>query len=415
MDLEQHHEIQRRQVRNLFAWGAVVSLLFHGVLFAVARNIHIPPGPLDQPVFVVALDTKKPIAPPKRPQTQPTKPTSTQPAPRVRTRRTRHIARPQRNPVRRYKPIEAPRRPERPRYTARPPIQPNFNPNPMPITRPTRPRERDMEVATLPSSSEPSPSGSSRRSGPNRRRSNDAPAFGGSQPTGGRMHPTGDPNRASGQPNLRGASGDGDNRSSSGTPDGAPRSDGPVGNGPRRMAMNFGDGDRPSRSTPASDDQNPATPDSDPAGDTPRSTRRNRARDTKSSPAFEVPTPIPAPTATPRPAPKPEESLKPKADDAPRPDRVDNTFHRAQVRSAPHPSYPSDAKANNQEGKVTLRLEISADGDVTDVSVTGSSGVGSLDEAAARGARRWKYTPARRGKKAVSSSVTAVVRWRLED
>jgi TonB family protein len=57
------------------------------------------------------------------------------------------------------------------------------------------------------------------------------------------------------------------------------------------------------------------------------------------------------------------------------------------------PDYPSAAKDRKQEGTVTLDLYVSADGTVTKVMLSHSSGFPALDEAATRAARGWRFIP----------------------
>jgi len=61
----------------------------------------------------------------------------------------------------------------------------------------------------------------------------------------------------------------------------------------------------------------------------------------------------------------------------------------------PKPDYPPEADRLGQRGVVLLDVEVNAEGHVTGASVKRSSGFPSLDEAAARGIRRWIFEPAR--------------------
>jgi protein TonB len=60
------------------------------------------------------------------------------------------------------------------------------------------------------------------------------------------------------------------------------------------------------------------------------------------------------------------------------------------------PPYPREAYLQRLQGTVVLHLQVLADGTIGDVRVIHSSGVQSLDDAAVRAARQWRYTPARR-------------------
>ncbi len=54
--------------------------------------------------------------------------------------------------------------------------------------------------------------------------------------------------------------------------------------------------------------------------------------------------------------------------------------------------YPTDARRNGWEGKVTLQIEVSDDGRVAEASIQTSSGYASLDRAALKMMRRARYT-----------------------
>lgn len=153
----------------------------------------------------------------------------------------------------------------------------------------------------------------------------------------------------------------------------------------------------PTDGSPRSEEAN----DSTAADNQPRRPRIARRPNRSDQPEL-----FPTPTAV-----KPKGNPQPKQEERPEPE----LFRQARVRSAPKPAYPADAKANNQEGTVVVRLQISENGRVTEASLVSSSGVTSLDAASLQGVRRWTYEPARRGKNAVSTSLTARLRWRLTD
>ena len=60
---------------------------------------------------------------------------------------------------------------------------------------------------------------------------------------------------------------------------------------------------------------------------------------------------------------------------------------------APRPVYPSLAKSRKQQGKVIVRVLISAQGQISTISVQQSSGVDSLDEAAIRAFASVRFKP----------------------
>jgi periplasmic protein TonB len=79
----------------------------------------------------------------------------------------------------------------------------------------------------------------------------------------------------------------------------------------------------------------------------------------------------------------------------------------------PAPGYPDAARRQRQEGTVYLRVLVSASGRPNQVLVAGSSGVSSLDEAALRAVRRWRFKPARQNGRPISAWVRVPVRFKL--
>jgi protein TonB len=77
--------------------------------------------------------------------------------------------------------------------------------------------------------------------------------------------------------------------------------------------------------------------------------------------------------------------------------------------------YPERARARGIEGRVLLRLHVSAAGDIADAVVTRSSGHAILDDAALRGARALRFEPARRDGRAVACWIPHAVEFRLTD
>src|SRR5579871_4233736 len=91
---------------------------------------------------------------------------------------------------------------------------------------------------------------------------------------------------------------------------------------------------------------------------------------------------------------------------------------RASGISSTHttPPYPPDAKRNGQEGTVVLHILISAQGEVTSATVSKSSGVPELDQAAVDWVvKHWKYKPASENGTAVASASDAQVVFNLKN
>jgi len=77
------------------------------------------------------------------------------------------------------------------------------------------------------------------------------------------------------------------------------------------------------------------------------------------------------------------------------------------------PPYPKAALDAGQEGNVTLRVSINAEGRVTAISVYSPSGVAALDDSALTTVRRWQFAPARRGGTAVPYEVLVPVEFSI--
>ncbi|MDB5712703.1 MAG: hypothetical protein JWO15_100 [Sphingomonadales bacterium] len=65
----------------------------------------------------------------------------------------------------------------------------------------------------------------------------------------------------------------------------------------------------------------------------------------------------------------------------------------AKMISATPPTYPLDARRSKEQGVVVLSVILSPDGRVSDISVSSSSGHESLDRAALRAVRHWRWSP----------------------
>jgi TonB family protein len=77
------------------------------------------------------------------------------------------------------------------------------------------------------------------------------------------------------------------------------------------------------------------------------------------------------------------------------------------------PLYPDNARRAQFTGTVVLRVRVSPEGDVDDVTVVTS--VPALDHAAVAAVRRWKYRPARVGGRPVAAFVTVAVRFQIHE
>jgi periplasmic protein TonB len=75
--------------------------------------------------------------------------------------------------------------------------------------------------------------------------------------------------------------------------------------------------------------------------------------------------------------------------------------------------YPPISIRLNEEGRVTVKFVVDAEGNVSDVQVIGPSGKERLDNAAIALVKRWRYHPALQAGKPVPTTISAVVVFRL--
>lgn len=124
------------------------------------------------------------------------------------------------------------------------------------------------------------------------------------------------------------------------------------------------------------------------------------------APVFTVPTP-PAPVAAP---PAPTLAPAPPAPPAP----VTQARFDADYLKNPKPAYPPTSRRLGEEGKVVLRVHVSAEGRPTEVELKGSSGFPRLDAAARAAVEQWRFVPARRGDEAIAAWVLVPIVFSLE-
>lgn len=88
---------------------------------------------------------------------------------------------------------------------------------------------------------------------------------------------------------------------------------------------------------------------------------------------------------------------------------------RANYAHNPKPEYPAVARSRGWQGKVLLRVKVSAEGLSDDVSVEQSSGHDILDESAVEAVKKWRFIPAKRGDTPVASSVIVPIDFKLRN
>lgn len=79
----------------------------------------------------------------------------------------------------------------------------------------------------------------------------------------------------------------------------------------------------------------------------------------------------------------------------------------------PPPQYPESARRDGSEGTVFLAVLIDAQGKPRKIEISQSSGTPSLDEAATKSVRGWRFHPARQGERAVESWVKIPIVFQL--
>jgi protein TonB len=81
----------------------------------------------------------------------------------------------------------------------------------------------------------------------------------------------------------------------------------------------------------------------------------------------------------------------------------------------PKPEYPRLARNRGWQGKVLLRVQVTAEGRSGAVNVHKSSGYEMLDESAIDAVEKWKFIPAKRGETPIASSVIVPIIFKLND
>lgn len=118
--------------------------------------------------------------------------------------------------------------------------------------------------------------------------------------------------------------------------------------------------------------------------------------------AFTVPPPPPAPVAA---AP---------INAAPAPVAITAARFDADYLDNPKPVYPHASRRLGEQGKVLLRVYVSAAGLAEKVEIKLGSSFARLDQAALDAVSRWRFVPARRGEQAVAAWVQVPITFQLD-
>jgi protein TonB len=92
---------------------------------------------------------------------------------------------------------------------------------------------------------------------------------------------------------------------------------------------------------------------------------------------------------------------------------VPPSFGAAYLQNPP-PEYPTASRRLHEEGKVLLRVFVSAAGAADRVEIERSSGSARLDSAAQQAVRAWRFVPARQGDQTVPAWVIVPIQFSLE-
>jgi protein TonB len=79
------------------------------------------------------------------------------------------------------------------------------------------------------------------------------------------------------------------------------------------------------------------------------------------------------------------------------------------------PDYPEIARRRGEQGRVLLRVSVSADGTPLGVTVLDTSGHPSLDAAALTAVRQWRFIPATQAGHSVTAFADVPVRFQLDN
>lgn len=125
-------------------------------------------------------------------------------------------------------------------------------------------------------------------------------------------------------------------------------------------------------------------------------------------PPVEPATPTPAPVAPPVVAAPPQPEAPPRAAEI-----VPVRFDAAYLNN-PAPAYPPLARRMREEGKVLLRVFVTADGAPGKITVSSSSGSVRLDTAAETAVSRWRFVPAKQDGRSIDAWVVVPIVFKLE-
>ncbi len=112
---------------------------------------------------------------------------------------------------------------------------------------------------------------------------------------------------------------------------------------------------------------------------------------------------------------EPVADTRPTESPAPKTETYTEANFKANYGINPKPVYPQLAMSRGWEGKVLLRVSVSAEGNPLSVAIHQSSDHDSLDDAAVEAVEKWKFIPAKKGDKAVPCIVIVPINFSLNN
>jgi protein TonB len=129
--------------------------------------------------------------------------------------------------------------------------------------------------------------------------------------------------------------------------------------------------------------------------------------------AAPVESPSASPVVVPAPPPPPPQQVASIPAPAPEPVVVAPPVFNAAYLQNPAPAYPSLSRKLREQGRVILRVLVSANGVADQVELQTSSGYPRLDESARTTISRWKFVPAKRGAEPIAGWVLIPINFNL--
>jgi protein TonB len=121
-----------------------------------------------------------------------------------------------------------------------------------------------------------------------------------------------------------------------------------------------------------------------------------------------------SPITLPPPAPLPPEAPVVQVASAPEPPPIVPPRFNADYLQNPAPTYPALARRMHEQGRVLIRVLVSADGVPERIELKTSSGFPRLDNSALETIRSWKFVPARQGEQKIAAWVVVPITFTLD-